>query len=182
MTTNPDAPPTAVLPYGPGNRWTFSSMNGELTQTYELALQYDIDGSDLSDGYTPDEITAPDLWALWVEKYADARHQRNPNRYQRGEVRIAWTVVAPGHGIFGAAPHGNAVDDFLAHHTHPVHEVTGERINWLRLPVLDRQWNTTKAHRGGFIQQVTGWKPSPLQPTMDVRQLGAAAGLYVPPL
>ncbi|AGJ59507.1 MULTISPECIES: hypothetical protein [Streptomyces] len=59
---------------------------------------------------------------------------------------------------------------------------TGEQLNWLRLPVVDQGWHATADDRGGFIQQATGWKPSPLQPTMDVRQIGAAAGLYVPPL
>ncbi|WP_328835303.1 hypothetical protein [Streptomyces europaeiscabiei] len=59
---------------------------------------------------------------------------------------------------------------------------SGEVVNWLRLPVLDRGWNDTAAHKGGFIQEATGWKPSPLQATMDMVQIGYAAGLYVPGL
>ncbi|PGH48164.1 hypothetical protein [Streptomyces sp. Ru87] len=60
--------------------------------------------------------------------------------------------------------------------------MTGEPLNWLRLPVLDRGWNDTVSSKGGFIQEVTGWKPAPLQTTVDVRQLAAAAGLYAPAL
>ncbi|MBC2868546.1 hypothetical protein H1R13_27335 [Streptomyces mexicanus] len=63
-----------------------------------------------------------------------------------------------------------------------MHAETGERVNWMRLPVMDRGWNGTTADKGGFIQEATGWKPSPLQPTMDFIQIGRAAGLYVPDL
>lgn len=38
------------------------------------------------------------------------------------------------------------------------------------------------ANEGGFMQEVTGGKPSPSQPTMGVVQIGRAAGLYVPDL
>ncbi|CUM35746.1 hypothetical protein BN2537_457 [Streptomyces venezuelae] len=71
--------------------------------------------------------------------------------------------------------------DFLTHYTHPAYAVTGQRVNWLRLPVVDPGWNATASNKGGFIPQATGWKPSPLQSTMDVRQIGPAAGFHVPP-
>ncbi|WP_328491313.1 hypothetical protein OHS59_44295 [Streptomyces sp. NBC_00414] len=32
---------------------------------------------------------------------------------------------------------------------------------WLRSTVLDRGWNNSTADKGGFIQEATGWKPSP---------------------
>ncbi|MFD8916081.1 hypothetical protein [Streptomyces sp. NPDC059575] len=67
--------------------------------------------------------------------------------------------------------------DFLTHYAHPTRAGTGERLNWLRLPVLDLEWNAKTADTGGFIQEATGWKPSPLQPTMDEEQIGRAAGL-----
>lgn len=71
-------------------------------------------------------------------------------------------------------------EDFLTHFTTPVHAETGEPINWARLPVVDRGWNPSRGDKAGFVQEATGWKPSPLQPVMDMRQIGAAAGLYVP--
>jgi hypothetical protein len=86
--------------------------------------------------------------------------------------------------VFEAAPFAPNVlsEDFLTHYTLPAHAKTGERLNWARLPVLDRGWNETTADKGGFIQEATGWKPSPLQPTMDYLAIGRAAGLYVPDL
>jgi hypothetical protein len=65
-------------------------------------------------------------------------------------------------------------EHFLTHYKMPVNAETGEPINWLRLPVLDRGWSATACGKGGFIQEVTGWKPSPLQATMDVVQIGRA--------
>ncbi|MEU9615820.1 MULTISPECIES: hypothetical protein [Streptomyces] len=212
MTTDPDAPPQTVLPYGPGNRWTYSSKQTGYVHTEELALLPDPYGSGFTDGYTRDEVSAEVLWQMWVDKYASVMHAEWPDLFSPGELLIEWGVVGANRGrVNEYAPHARRIpsrrvenmnpeerdaherlerligpdpdpEHFLTHFTYPVHAVTGEPINWLRLPVLDSQWNKTAADRGGFIQQVTGWKPSPLQPTMDVRQIGAAAGLYVPPL
>ncbi|MFJ1744242.1 hypothetical protein ACIOG4_37025 [Streptomyces microflavus] len=184
MATDPDAPATTALSYGSGNRWTFTSRSGGPTQTEELALHALPGGAEQSDGYLPDEITAEDLWAKWAGGVADSYHNQHPDQFRPGEIPIYWTVTRPGmDGIFEPPPHvPSHPENFLTHYTHPVNAVTEERLNWLRLPVLDREWNSTEAHKGGFIQQATGWKPSPLQPTMDIRQIGAAAGLYVPPL
>jgi hypothetical protein len=41
---------------------------------------------------------------------------------------------------------------------------TGERLNLLTLPVVDKLWDHTHADKGGFIQSATGWKPSVLHP------------------
>lgn len=212
MTTDPDVPPSAVLPYGPGNRWTYSSRKGDYVHTEELALLPDPYGSGFTDGYTRDEASAETLWRMWADKYANDMHREWPDLFSPGELLIEWSVVAAVQGnVYEYAPHAQRIpsrrpenmtvderaahdrlqrligpdpvpEHFLTHFTHPVHVVTGERLNWLRLPVRDTAWNATKADRGGFIQEVTGWKPSPLQSTMNVRQLGAAAGLYVPPL
>lgn len=176
---------TTTQPYPPGTLWTFTTRRGNYPQTVELALYAEPDGSSMSDDYLPEEADALELWRLWADKYANAYHLEQPTRYRPGEVPIYWTVTQPTFtGIFEAAPHApNVLDeDFLTHYTHPVHADTGERVNWLRLPVLDRGWNATAADKGGFIQEATGWKPSPLQPTMDVVQIGRAAGLYVPDL
>jgi hypothetical protein len=54
-------------------------------------------------------------------------------------------------------------DDFLTHYSFPTHAVSGERLNWLRLPVLDRAWREDREDVGGFVQEASGWKPSPLQ-------------------
>jgi hypothetical protein len=190
-----DANPQAVHPYPPGTQWVFQPRGTSYTKTVELVLLPEVDGSAISDEYTADEISAHDLWNLWVNRYADYQHKNDPTNYDPGEVRIHWSVATPpgGDGVFELAPHSYDTratrtskymprDNFNTIYTLPVHAVTGEPLNWMRLPVVERGWNAARGDKGGFIQEVTGWKPSPLQPTMDVRQIGAAAGLYVPPL
>ncbi|MFI6653206.1 hypothetical protein ACIBI8_37155 [Streptomyces sp. NPDC050529] len=194
MTTDIDAQPQTVGTYPPGTQWTFRTNGISHQKTVELALFPEVNGSAISDEHTPDEIAAQDLWRVWIDEYADHQHKQNPDVYEPGEVRIYWTITTPQvREVFELAPH--AVDaravrsgayippeTFATVYTHPAHAVTGEPLNWLRLPVLDRGWNATAAHKGGFIQEATGWKPSPFQPSVDIRQIGAAAGLYVPPL
>lgn len=189
---------TTVQPYPPGTEWTFTTRRGSFTQTVELVLYAEPNYSSITNDYLPEEISATELWRIWVDKAANSAHEQWPQLYRPGEVTILWTVTQPSFtGIFEAAPHTRPLppdpelvklfgryeeENFLTHYTHPEHAETGERLNWLRLPVLDRGWNATTADKGGFIQEATGWKPSPLQPTMDVVQIGRAAGLYVPDL
>ncbi len=42
--------------------------------------------------------------------------------------------------------------------TRPKDPETREPLDWLSLPVVDKLWNSQRAHKGGFIQQATGWK------------------------
>ncbi|MEU3299772.1 hypothetical protein ABZ729_08115 [Streptomyces sp. NPDC006678] len=186
-----------VQPYAAGTQWTITSLHGH-TQTHELALYAEPNYSTITDDYLPDEISAADLWRIWVDKVATLAHDKHPNHHRPGEVTILWTVTTPGvAGIFEAAPFTRPLppdpqlvamfgqveeENFLTHYRPPVHVETGEPLNWLRLPVVDRGWNASRGDKGGFIQEVTGWKPSALQPTLDVLQLGRAAGLYVPNL
>lgn len=176
---------STVQPYPPGTEWSFTTRRGSYTQTAELVLYPEPDGSAMSDDYLPEDTSALELWRKWTMQYAVTYHRRYPEKYRLGEVPIYWTITQPSFsGIFEAAPHAPNVmsEDFLTHYTHPVHTVTGERLNWLRLRVMDRAWNETAADKGGFIQEATGWKPSPLQPTMNFLHIGTAAGVYVPDL
>ncbi|MFF1574709.1 hypothetical protein ACFVWR_18370 [Leifsonia sp. NPDC058292] len=191
-------PATTTQPYPSGTQWTFTGRESRYTETTELTLYAEPDCSSITDDYLPEEISAPALWRMWVDKVANLAHESHPHLYKPGEVTILWTVTTPAvMNIFEAAPHTRPLpqdpqlvkmfgpyeeEDFLTHYSTPRHAVTGERINWLRLPVMDRGWNATTINKGGFIQEVTGWKPSPLQPTMDIGQIGRAAGLYVPNL
>ena len=184
---------TTTQPYPPGTRWTYTGRRYRTAEfTEELALHWEPNGSPLSDDYLPEEADALELWRRWVDEYADLAHQRWPMLYRPGEVPILWSVTTPQMvGVFEFVPHTadrrGAVapqirETFLTHYTDPVHAETGEPLNWARLPVLDRGWSVERVDKGGFVQEATGWKPSPLQEVMDVRQLGAAAGLYVPEL
>ena len=171
-----------IQPYPSGTKWTWSSHRSGHTWTEELVLYAEPDCSAMSDDYTPDEADARELWRWWVDGYVVKYSQRHPGN-RPGLMPIYWSVTLPtATGVFEAAPFTNhgLSQDFLTHYTHPVNAETGERLNWVRLPVLDRAWNATAADKGGFIQEATGWKPSPLQSTMDVVQIGCAAGVYVP--
>ncbi|HLL36370.1 MAG TPA: hypothetical protein VK545_21370 [Streptomyces sp.] len=107
-----------------------------------------------------------------------------------GTAPILWTVTKPTRrDIFEAAPFQKRLEeqgfgDFLSMdagtYTWPeAADGSGERLNWLRLPVLDFGWapRTKLPTKGGFIQEVTGWKPSPLQPVFYAEQAARAAGL-----
>lgn len=172
-----------VQSYPAGTPWTFTARRGGHTFTEELVLYAEPDGSSMTDDYLPEEADADQLWREWVDRYAVTYHQKHPDRYRLGEVPIYWYVTRPSFsGVFEAAPFAPNVlsEHFLTHYTNPMNPETGERINWMRVPVLDRGWNKTTADKGGFIQEATGWKPSPLQPTMNYLSIGRAAGLYVP--
>lgn len=187
-----------VSPYPPGTKWRFSSRASRYEHTEELVLYPEPDGVAMSDDFLPKEISASELWRLWADKFANYYHQKWPDLYRPGEVHVYWTVTQPSlTGIYEAAPHGLTTppdpelvqlfgdmpdEDFLTHYTHPVHADTGERLNWMRLPVLDQGWSESARHKGGFIQEATGWKPSALQPTMDIVQIAKASGLHVPTL
>src|SRR6266542_2338304 len=157
--------------------WTFESLKSGYRRTCGLVLLWECDGSPMSDDYTPDEADAAELWRLWVNRY----HRDN-------EVcQISWFVTTPqGVDVLEGAPFTieppdwPKVGDFLTSFTWPRNERTGEPVNWLRLPVVDLHWNRKQDDKGGFVQEVTGWKPSPLQPSVNLRQLASAARLYWP--
>lgn len=177
---------STVQPYPAAARWKFSSKRSGYEKTEQLALLWEADGSAMSDDYTPDEASAAELWRKWVDRYGDHYHRDHPAVYPPWHVPVFWFVTSIGGGTFEGAPHQAYPpdyplrDDFLTHYNHPQHASTGELVNWLRLPVLDRGWNAKQFDKGGFIQEATGWKPSPLQPVMDVRQVARAARVYVP--
>ncbi|MEU9264579.1 hypothetical protein AB0E04_03870 [Streptomyces sp. NPDC048251] len=177
---------STVQPYPSTARWQYSNKQSHYEQTQKLALYWEPDGSAMSDDYLPDEVDAHELWRMWVDKYAGKYHQETPDVYAPWHVPIFWFVTSVEGGTFESAPHQMLPiafilrENFLTHFTHPVHARTGEPVNWMRLPVVDRGWNAERAEKSGFIQEATGWKPSPLQPFMDVRQVGRAAGIYAP--
>lgn len=174
---------STVQPYAPRTQWKYRNKMSGYEFTSALTLQWEPSGSPLSDDYLPDEITASELWRKWVDQYVARPHERDPERYRLGEVPINWSIDGSDAATFEAAPfqRSDFIDeDFTTFFTHPVDAKTGERVNWLRLPVADRGWNDRTCNKGGFIQEATGWKPSPFQFVMDVYLIGKAAGLYVP--
>ncbi|MCW5832356.1 MAG: hypothetical protein KIS78_07960 [Labilithrix sp.] len=112
----------------------------------------------MSDDYLPEDTSAEELLDIWI-KYA-------LKRYPEGYLSISWFVESPDAGLFEGMPfqHDHPHDDFLSHFSWPVHAQTGDRLDWLSLPVQDLHWRKGRGDKGGFIQEATGWKPSILQP------------------
>lgn len=154
--------------------YRFSSLRSGFTRTTGLSWLWEVNGTPMSDEYTPDEVDAVKLLRLWIERYyPDSGAEQ---RYGPGMVSISWFITGTDTTIeiapFQALDHG--VGDFLTAFTWPVHAGTGEPVNWLSLPVADGQWNARRADKGGFLQQATGWKPAPLQPMVYLPGLLAA--------
>jgi hypothetical protein len=146
-----------------------------------LSLYWEINGDPITDDYTPDEISAEELWNIWVEHYG------------KDVMPIMWLVHGEAKAEF-APPSlqpqlkdflpdrvmSDDKDGFLAYYPLPVDAATDEPMRWSRLPVEDKLWRPANSCKGGFIQEVTGWKPSPLQSYADIKVLAMAAGLKQP--
>ncbi|MFE5586918.1 hypothetical protein [Kitasatospora sp. NPDC056531] len=177
-------------PYPAGTTWMFSALRNNYPEVRELVLHWEPAAERQFTDHDPKKTPAVDLWREWATFMADRLHDERPGQFRPGDVHITWSIRTPeGDGIAEYAPHlfpdptveSLAHDEnFLTYYTHPVHSATGERVNWLRLPVSDRHWNTGGTDSGrGFVQDAIGWKPGPLQPVMNVHQLAAAAGIQL---
>jgi hypothetical protein len=158
---------------GQAPSWRFRSKHGH-ENTVPLYLLWEVYCDPITDDYDPDEITAGELWQKWVCKYAAGR-PAEPNGLPPAHVNIYWSVR--GGPIFEAAPFQGQSVDFLTYFTWPRDARTGVPLRWGALPAADKLWRPGRADKGGFIQELTGWKPSPLQASVDVRQLAAMTGL-----
>lgn len=138
-------------------------------------LAWETNGDGLTDTHTPAEIEAEELFQRWL-RWLEANNGWSKN-LGKPWVDLRWYVVmAPDHrGLEGAPFQVNNLEpvmqNFLSFFTWPEHATTGEPLNWLRLPVLDRLWRTGRGDKGGFIQEATGWKPSALEPYLNVELL-----------
>lgn len=170
----------------PGDRtagiWQFQARCSGYRKEEPLQLYWEVYCDAVTDDWAPEEIPAEELWRVWLTR--NPRDAHAEAFFGPGAMHIWWFVEGP--GIFETAPLQHQValryvtDDFLAHYTVPRHADTGELIQWTRLPVVDKLWRPGRGDKGGFIQEATGWRPSPLQPFVNVRQLAAAAGLFYP--
>lgn len=163
------------LTYPDQTQWCFTSRGRGVEKVGELALYWEIAGDPISDDYLPEETSAHELLDRWLEWVWDAN--AFDNDLDVPHVPISWSVIGESSGTFEAAPRVIPLDqseNFTTFYSHPVHIDTDERINWLRLPVIDKLWRPGTAAKGGFIQEATGFKPSAFQPTLDLRVLDAA--------
>jgi hypothetical protein len=184
--------------------WSFTHHDSGYQHTVPLALVWEISHDWITDDYVPEETSAEEMWRIWLDAYP--REEAAEAIFGPGARSIRWFVEGPGH--FEGAPGADtrveaemwrqsgdyteaqtaewlADSGFLRHFTWPVSPETGRRVAWKSLPVIDKLWRTSDWpplawHKGGFIQEATGWKPGALQPYVDIRHIASAAGLYLP--
>ena len=165
--------------YGPKVRWRYRSRRNDFAKVGPLALVWELEGDPISDDYLPEETSAHELWGLWIRRVLEGGHYHP--EFGAPWVQIYWGVEGEEEGTFESAPHQRPPfdgDNFLTHYTHPVEAETGERANWLRLPVLDKLWRPGRGDKGGFTQEASGFKPHALQPAVDLK-IFEVAGLPI---
>lgn len=146
--------------------WRMRSRGASPEQQGILTADWEVHLDPMSDEHSPDEIDARSLLRRWADRV------RGLHRDEL--IPISWWVVCRDQGTYERMPFQvrrgpsdvEPPDDFLSFFTWPVNSRTGQPINWLTLPVLDKRWNGRRADKGGFIQEATGWKPSVLQPSV----------------
>lgn len=142
--------------------WKVRNLRSDYEWEGALEAYWEVRLDPMSDEYTPNEIAALELFERWVKQVRD--------KCPDGLVPIYWSIQSREHGLFEHMPfqfnhfEDKPREDFLTFFAWPVNSVTGERLNWLTLPVVDKLWNSNHADKGGFIQEATGWKPAILQP------------------
>ena len=187
---------SSAQPYPHDRVWEWFSRRTGILRQGPLVLHWRMAGDSISDGYSPQDIRPEDLWCLWINELHELH--RTDQRMGDGWVPVQWFARGMTVGISaGLEPEatdlyfraavltGHRVrvceqQQFLAHFTWPRCVVTGEPVNWLRVPVFDKQWTVARADSGGFVQEATSWKPSGLQPRVHLPTLAASAGLYWP--
>jgi hypothetical protein len=161
--------------------WRYESRKGGVARESDLYLYWECSGDPISDDFAPEEISAAELFRRWREWLEDGDNWAEA--LGKPWVSILW-VVAADKGSMGVefAPFGNppssapADENFLTFYTWPTSLGTGERLNWNRLRVVDKAWRPGRGDKGGFIQEVTGWKPSAFQAFVNLDDLMLAVG------
>lgn len=159
-----------------GRQWVFNNRRGGFEVKGHLRTRWEVNFDPISDDYTPWEISAGELFALWISKVT--------GKYPNDLIPIYWSVYCQERRLFESMPfqyseyHQEMLPEtFLTFFTWPVDPKTGEELNWLDLTVDDKLWNSTRGDKGGFIQEATGWKPSILQPYVYLPALMSSVSL-----
>ena len=150
--------------------WEFQGRrSGDLWRT-DLRANWEVVLDPISEDFSAETMSASNLMRLWVGRIR--------SRGFSGElIPIYWYVESEDERVLESMPFqyehytGHAREDFLSFFTWPVDAETRSKLNWLELPVLDKEWNTERSHKGGFIQEATGWKPAILQPYVYLNSL-----------
>lgn len=140
--------------------WKFTTRRSGDERIGVLEAHWEVNYSEMSDAYTTDEITADELFDQWAKEVSDA--------YDDQLIPIIWSIVGEKIAVYDFMPFQyqdfDIHEDFLTFFTWPVDSKTGAKLDFLKLPVVDKRWRPGRGDKGGFIQEATGWKPSILQP------------------
>ncbi|WP_219928101.1 hypothetical protein [Arthrobacter sp. HMWF013] len=146
------------------NAWNYESIQygpGPASrERQELVLGWALEHDGFSQYYDSD-TPATEIFSKWLAAVGEAE-----------DLEIHWWMPNIGEGV----PFMGRDSHFLTFYRWPTHSDTGERLNWMTLPVEDKAWNAERTDGGGFIQEVTGWKPSPFQRTVHLPTLLRASG------
>jgi hypothetical protein len=148
--------------------YRFQNRRRGFEQTARLVAYWEVTLDPVSDNFTPEDTDAGELFSMWVEKVRD--------EHADGLIPIYWSVQSEPAGVYETMPFQfrKFDEDFLTFFTWPVDVTTNEPLNWIELVVVDKLWRKGRADKGGFIQEVTGWKPSILQPLVYLPSLQQA--------
>jgi hypothetical protein len=162
--------------YPETTRWRFRSRSDGHEITSTMALAWECSYSPISDDFYPDDTSAEELYHRWLailEGSDTAWHES----LGRPWLDLWWLVEGDAFALEAVPfPAIEERRNFLDYWTWPRDAETGEPLNWNRLPVGDQLWIPGRADKGGFVQSATGWKPSALQPVVNVDVLGQARG------
>lgn len=153
------------------NLWTFASRRTGYERTTPLHLFYEVNLSSIS--YDYDDMPASEMFNTWLRQVRDSEGRGGE---PVSDVSIYWAVATEDWKEWAPFKRSEHNRSFLDGFTWPIHAETGERVRWASLPVTDKRHDQFRRQTDGFIKAYTGWKPSPLQPTVDVAMLLASVG------
>lgn len=137
------------------NKWDFvSKQNGHVHAGLRLSLGWSVNWAVTAQDSAyadEEELSDYEIFRRWLFMATD-----NP---VEDEIKITWSVR--GEGTAEWAPLTGAEDDFLTYFRTPTNAITGDEINWLRLPVQPDH----------TFLSASGWEPAPLQPAVSLRML-----------
>jgi len=144
-----------------------------------LELYWEVHCDPVTDDFDSDD-PAILIWEDWMRRYPPSRYPEYEEKFGEHCVPIYWYVQ--GNGIFESAPFQDprvrSADrpDFLTYYDWPFRH-DDALLKWQGLPVVDKLWRPGQLDKGGFIQELTGWKPSALQPYVNMKTLADASSL-----
>jgi predicted GIY-YIG superfamily endonuclease len=149
-------------------RWAFTARRTRQEWQTDLQLYPELDCSAMVDDY----------WELdgegQFEEYVRYIQRRYAQWWDTDAVPIVWAVHNSWGQVFESAPYTEERPwgDFLTHFTWPIDAVTGERLDWFKLPVINDRFPE--------FSKALDWTPSPLQPTCPLRSIVQSRSGYRP--